>query len=313
MRRIDLVAPRSLAGRTARAVHRAGVVHLVPFEAPSGIGPTTFAGSVDEMPATAFDQALQTVSDLEAQLGPRDQPTGGDEGDGAGGLAPRVLGPVAELWELGDDELIAQVDGLRSVLADVERLTEQRLRLGGEIARLDSYRGLVGGLQAVLGHLPSVRGYATTGLVVGARYRAVLAAVRAELERITGGRCEVVSADIGTDRIGAVLIYPLPQAADVRGLLGGRDIEEVTLPDELVGVPFDELGPRLAAARDRLGTERASSETKLASIRVRYGPEIAALRLVLIDRIAERRALGAAGASDHLIVLSGWLPSRDLE
>jgi V/A-type H+-transporting ATPase subunit I len=192
-------------------------------------------------------------------------------------------------------------------------LTEAHLRLGGEIARLDSYRGLVGGLQAVLGHLPSVRGYGTTGLVVGARYRSVLGAIRAELERITGGRCEVVSADIGTDRIGAVLIYPLSQATDVRGLLGGRDIEEVTLPDELAGVPFDELGPRLAASRDRLSAERAGCEADLAALRARHGPEITALRLVLLDRIAERQALATAGVSDHLIVLSGWLPDRGVE
>jgi V/A-type H+/Na+-transporting ATPase subunit I len=310
MRRIDVVAPRAVAGQVVRAIHRAGVVHLVPFEPPIGIGSTTFAGSVEEMPATTFDPALQAVGELEGQLGRLDEP-GGPEEDGDRPDA-RSVAPLGELWSLADGELLDRVDRLRSVRAEVERLTDDRLRLGGEIARLDSYRSLVGGLQSVLGHLPSVRGYATTGLVVDARYRAVLGAIGAELERVTGGRCEVVSADIGTDRIGAVLIYPQSMAADVRGLLGGRDIEEVSLPDDLVGVPFEELGPRLTAARDRLTAARAEREAGLASLRTRHGPEIAALRLVLGDRIAERRALAAAGASDHLVVLSGWLPDRDL-
>lgn len=313
MRRIDVVAPRSRAAEAVRAVHRAGVVHLVPFAPPAGVGPTTFGGSLDETPATTFDRAIQAIHELEAELGIRAGPADEGGGEAAGRTRPRAAAALPELWALDDDDLLARVDRLRTVRADVDRLTEERLRLGGEIARTESYRGLVGGLQAVLGHLPSVRGYATTGLVVGARYRTVLGAIGAELERLTGGRCEVVSADIGSDRVGAVLIYPQSKAAEVRGLLGGRDIEEVTLPDELVGVPFDELGPRLAAAHDRLLAERDDRDSELEALRSRHGGELEALRLVLIDRIAERRALAAAGASDHLVVLSGWLPEREVD
>lgn len=309
MRRIDIVTPRALAGRTVRAVHRTGLVHLVPFEPPAGVGPSTFTGSFDDEPATAFERALEIVAQLDAQL------DGGTQLLDRGGPRPssqdpRALGALGELWELGDEELLERVSAFRSVRAVATRLTEERVHLGGEIARLDSYRHLVEGLRAVLGRLPSIRGYGSTGIVVGARYRPVIGAIRDELERITGGRCEVVSADIAADRIGAVLIYPERRAAEVRGLLGGRDIEEVTLPDELVGVPFEELGPRLDAARERLAVDRSDREAQLASLRARHGREIGALRFVLLDRIAERRALVTAGSSDHLVILSGWLPDR---
>lgn len=310
MRRIDIVSPQPLAGATVRAVHRTGLVHLVPFEPPAGVGPTTFAGSVDTGPVAIFERALDVVAQLDAEL------DGGAEGGPrsvARSAGPRTLGPLGDLWELDDERLLERVEAFRPIRTVTARLTEERLRLSGEIARLDTYHHLVDGLQAVLGRLPSIRGYGSTGIVVGARYRPVIAAIRAELEQMTGGRCEVVAADLSADRVGAVLIYPQRQAAEVRGLLGGRDIEEVTLPDELTGVPFEELGPGLDATRERLARDRADREGQLASLRARHGREIAALRLVLLDRVAERRALGAAGSSDHLVVLSGWVPDRQLE
>ncbi len=316
MRRIDIVSPRALAGRTVRAIHRTGLVHLVPFEPPAGVGPTTFAGSIEDGPRGGFDRALEIVSQLDAQLDGQLARLVEDThlpATARGSPDPWAFGPLAELWELADEDLLERVETFRSVRAESSRLTEERVRLDGEIARLDSYRRLVDGLQAVLGRLPSIRGYGSTGIVVGERYRPVIGAIRAELERMTGGRCEVVSADIAADRVGAVLIYPQRQAAEVRGLLGGRDIEEVALPDELVGVPFEELGPRLETTRERLAGQRAEREAQLASLRVRHGRAIAALRLVLLDRIAERRALRTAGSSDHLVVLSGWLPERRLD
>lgn len=297
MRRIDVVAPRSLIGRTMRAIHRAGVVHLVPFESPRGVGPATFAESLDEARNPRHDAAFQFIAELDGELGIPD-----------GHQA--TLAPLAELWALDDPELLERVVRLAPVRSETARLTEARVRVNGEIARVDSYRNLFAGLSPVLARLPSVRGYGSTGVVMDARYRSVLGAIQAELERMTGGRCEVVSSDIGLDRVGAVLIYPLRHAAEVRGLLGGRDLEEVALPDELAGVPFEQLGPRLADRRDRLVTELHGIDAELAVLRARHGQEIVALRLVLADRIAEGRALETAGASDHLAVLSGWVPDR---
>lgn len=282
-----------------RAIHRAGVVHLVPFESPRGVGPATFAEPLEETRDPACDAAYQFMAELDAQLG-------------TGSVRQPTSGPLAELWELDDRLLLGRVDRLGPIRAQTARLTEARVRLNGEIARVDSYRDLFAGLSPVLARLPSVTGYDSTGVVMDARYRSILGAIQAELERMTGGRCEVVSSDIGLDRVGAVLIYPERHAAEVRGLLGGRDLEEVPLPEELVGVPFEQLGPRLGEQRDRLVAELHGIDAELAVLRARHGQEVQALRLVLADRIAERRALESAGASDHLVVLGGWVPERRL-
>jgi V/A-type H+-transporting ATPase subunit I len=314
MRRIDVVTPRAVVGQTMRAIHRAGVIHLVPFESPRDIGPATFAERLDGAGDPRFEAANAFLGELAGELGtaslPKVERQNGGASPGRASSAREASTLLDELWSLDDSAMLQRIDALRPVRAAAASLTERRVSTNGDIARLDSYRELIAGLSPVLSRLPSVRGYGSTGVVIDARYRSVLGSIRAELEAMTGGRCEVVSSEIGPDRVGAVLIYPVRHAAEVRALLGGRDLEEVSLPEELVGVPFEQLGPRLAERRDRLASELHQVDAEIAVLRARHGQVIEALRLVFADRIAERRALATAGASDHLVVLSGWVPDR---
>lgn len=296
MRRVDIVAPRALAGPTLRAIHRTGLLHLAPYEAPAGVGPATFLVPPDGGVPTPFDAAAERSAELATRLGPaRYDPT-----------------VVARLWELDDRTLLEQAARLEPTRQRAAELAAERLRFDGELSRLDGYRRIVEGLSGVVGRLPAVRGYASTGIIVASRYRAVIPLVREELEALTKGRCAVVAADLGEDRVAAVLLYPVAQAADVRSLLGGRELEEVSLPEELAGVPFDELGARLVAERERLVERRGSAEAGLAELSREYGAMAAALRMALADRVAEARVLREAATSDHLVVIGGWLPQRDV-
>jgi V/A-type H+-transporting ATPase subunit I len=297
MRRVDLVIPRSAVSPALRAVHRAGLLHLVPFETPPRVGPAAFAPEGSVAAEARFRRGLERVGELAGLV-----------------TSPTVPGRLlTELWDLPDDRLLARVDALAPIAREVAHLTGERVRLSAEIARLRGYRQIVEGLRDVVGRLPAVRGFAATGIVISSRYRAIMPMLSDELDAITGGRCEVVSGDLGPDRVAAILIYPARVSGEVASLLGGRDLEEVTLPPSLAGVPFDELGPRLAADEDRLAEVLAGTETSLDALASEHGQVLAGLRLVLEDRLAETRALSEAGSSDHLIVLSGWVPADRLD
>jgi V/A-type H+-transporting ATPase subunit I len=302
MRRIDIIAPRSLAGRVLRTIHRSGLVHLAAFEPPSGPGASIFSAEPGGRERSARrDDPLQGSMDRLGQLAALLALPG----------APRAL--VTELWELDDDALVGRVAALEPVARRAAESTADAQRLRGEAARLAGYRQIIDGLRRAVGHLPAVRGYGSTGIVVRARYRAVVPLVRDELEALTDSRCEVLSADIDAERVAAVLIYPLRLAPEVRAMLGGRDLEEVTLPESLVAVPFDELAPRLRDEEAALEGRADAAERELARLAAEHGPLVSALRLVLGDRIAEARALEAAGRSDHLSVVAGWVPADRLE
>ncbi len=296
MRRIDIIAPRTSATRVLRAVHRAGVVHIAAFEPLTGAGvfgaePPARRDRADTR--SPYGAAMVRIAELDELL-----------------ARPAAPGPlVAELWELDDDAMTARIDALEPVASRASALAGELLRLRAEAARLAGYRQIIEGLRGAVGHLPSVRGYGSTGIVVRSRYRAVVGLIREELESLTDGRCEVLSADIDADRVAAVLIYPLRLAAEVRTIVGGRDLEEVTLPESLAAVPFDALVPRLEAEEAAIHWREAAVDAEVDRLATVHGPLVAALRLVVGDRLAEARVLDAAGRSDHLVVIGGWLPA----
>jgi V/A-type H+-transporting ATPase subunit I len=294
MRRLDVVAPRRDARRLLRALHRTGAVHLAPiaeedrrdvaFRRPGGV-------------ADPLARAAASIAELRRAIVAPD--------------APRAL--VADLWELDDAGLVARVGELAAVQTRAAELEAERVRLTAARTRSEGYRSLIDGLQTIVDRLPAIQGYAATAIVVQARYRAVLGLLREELEELTGGRCEVMAADLSNERVGAALLYPQRQAAEVRSLLGGKDLEEVPLPDEFAGLPFTEIERRLVAGLEAAEARTAELEAELVDLGRRHGAQVAALEAVLRDRAAESAALAEALESEHLVVVSGWVPADRVE
>ena len=304
MRRVEIVAPRSVAREALRLIHRAGVVHLETFDQLEGVGPGTFSiphlehgGHSSLGDGGIFREPLEEVARLGALMG----------------TVSVSQARLEDVWALDDESLVAAADRLRPVQAQADRLTGQRVRATADLERLDSYRHLIDGLSGAVGHLPRLRGYAATGIIVGTRHRALVGLISEELEVVTKGRCEVISADIVDDRTAAVLFYPANMAIEVSDVLGGRDLEEVNLPADLQGVPFDELGPRMAAEVAQLRALIVELEDEFERLSDENAENVSALQLVLGDRMAETRELHRAAHSDHLIVFTGWVPAVKLD
>ncbi len=297
MRAVDVIAPLRSADALIRELHRVGTVHLAPFDAPGGLGQAVFAPSPPSPGAARVGAWLDTVTELAAVLG----------------TWPPDATAIEALWPASDERLAAEASAAGALRGEAAALTGERLRLVAARDRFTAYRRIVGGLQGFFEHLPSLRGYGSTAIVLDVRYRSVVPLVRDELEAVTRGRCEVVAADLPPGHIAALLIYPARDVVAVRSLLGRRDIEDVTLPESLAGVPFDELLPRLDEEIARIEAEIRRADEALATLAARHGPRVEALRLVLADRAAEAQALRDATVSDHLVVVSGWIPEERLD
>jgi V/A-type H+-transporting ATPase subunit I len=216
---------------------------------------------------------------------------------------------VAALWDLDLAALERRVADLAAVRAEAGEVAAERQGLVAAAAQVARYRELIDSLERVAGRVPVLPGYATAGIIVGSRDRAVLPLLRDELESTTGGRCELVTGDLDRDRLAALLVFPLRDAPAVASLIGGRNLEEIALPDELVGAPLGEIGPGLAERHGRLVGRARACDERLARLAADIGPLTGALTEVVADRVAELEALGDAGVSDHLVCLAGWAPA----
>lgn len=294
MTRLDILAPRRSGEALLRAVHRAGVLHLVPFEAPPEASPALFGVEPASVPVAAARRLLERLAEIRSVLG----------------SAPPRPADVAALWGLPLAELERRAAAVEPVRAEASRLANERARLIAERDRAAGCRELIAGLERVAGRVPVLPGFGATGIIVGARHRAVFPLLRDELEALTGGRCELVAGDLDRERVAALLIYPLRDAAGVQSLIGGRNLEEIALPDEVAGAALGDVGPRLAAREARLADEIRITEHALDTLAAREAPGVAALAAVGADRLAELEVLAGAGVSDHLVCLSGWAPAE---
>ncbi len=304
MRRVEIIVPRSVAGDGLKLIHRASVVHLETFEQLEETRPGVFLTAHSEREAGPvvedegrFREPLEEIARLRALLG----------------KAPVSRGRLEATWALDDDALLAAADRMRSVQAEADRVTGERVRAVADLERIDSYRHIIDGLSGAVGHLPRLRGYAATGIIVSTRHRALVGLISEELEAITKGRCEVISADLADQRTAAVLLYPAASAGDVSDALGGRELEEVSLPADLQGVPFDQLGPRMTAEVERLRARIVELEGAFEKLADEHRENVSVLRLVLGDRVAEHRELHRATHSDHLTVFTGWVPAAEID
>jgi V/A-type H+-transporting ATPase subunit I len=297
MRRIQLMAPRDQADAVLRTIHRAGTVQLTPFAPVSGLEAAVFSSGGPGGPAARLEPLLAEAVALAEGLGV--------------GTAPS--GAVHELWLVDEPGLVERARALDPVRMRLAALQATRERLASDAARHESLRHVIDALRPIVGRLPTLRGYASTAVVISARYRAMLPELQVELERMTEGRCEILAAEIGDDRIAALLLYPAAHAEAVRTLLGGRDLDELPLPEELTGLPFDQLTRQLDERVRRTAADEAATDLAIRELADRHGGQVAALATVLADRLDEARALGEAAASDHLVLFDGWVPAARLD
>ncbi len=297
MVRVDVVAPRGRALDVVRALHLIGLLDLAPFQPPSEGAAARFGPGPDLPVGHEYAAAVARLTELAGLVGQ--------------GRAPDEL--VEALWVLDDRRLFELAESVLEAEGPIAGLVAERTRLEGQLARLEQYRALVEALTGAVGRLPAVQGFASTGLVLAARYRSLLPVLRAELEACTGGACELVAGELPPGRIAAVVLYPARLAAEVEALLGSKDLEEIRLPPSFAGLPLEALEPRLAAeieaTRRRLEAVETAFEERAAEVR----PIVEACLAVLFDRLAEVAAVRGAAASDHLVVVSGWLPADALD
>ena len=295
MRLVDVVVPRAEASAAARRLHAAGVVHLVPFHLPAG----DEAGVFGACPPTAAPKAeawrvhLDWLTELVASLGEREVP-------------PAL---AAELWELDDRALETRLAPLERVKEQVTALVNERDVLAARRSRVERCGRLVRSLAETAACLPVPPGYASVAIVLDERDARAIDVIEEELRELAGGRCAIVRAPIRARRVAGILVFPDRLAPAVHAMLGARRLDQVGLPPELVGVPLADAARRLESDRLGLDTQIARAGTGLAELRERHGELAAAARLVIRDRLAEAEAFPGAGASDHLVVFSGWIPA----
>jgi V/A-type H+-transporting ATPase subunit I len=99
----------------------------------------------------------------------------------------------------------------------------------------------------------------------------------------------------------------------VHSFIWSQNVNEVRLPSEFLGKPFDEVLTLVEQQRKQLTAEMDTINNDLAELSKQWHPELAVLKEVLEDRNEELSVFSKFGETDYTFVITGWVPKKQLK
>lgn len=219
-----------------------------------------------------------------------------------------------QIWDSGPE---ASIDHTREVFGKIESkvagLAQESTEIENELMLLDRYAPILEKIAPLARQVMTTGAFDAIALRIDKRYKAALGEIQEEIERITGGQSEMVTTDVDDETTAAILVYARDHAQEVHKLLSDANVNQIRLPSELADRPFDEAFDEISHRRRTLPARLKTVRSELEYLSSVWYTQLAAVRDVLVDREKEIDAIGEFGQTEYVFVITGWLPSKDVE
>jgi V/A-type H+-transporting ATPase subunit I len=293
MSRVTVLGPRRLQRAAVEAVQQLGVLHVDPVRpADAAIAPREL-GAEDQSARAALD-AVRTRA------------------EGILALLPVIETPPVDTAPYSGQSPQALQERLAPIEAEAQAVTRQLLEAEEEHELLRAYGRALEVLTPLLALLESSKAVEAIGFLMEAKTPGALQALRAELEKATGGRVELVSREIDEHRIGAVVAFARRDAEAVRAVLTRAGVTELRLPASVRSRPLREAVPHLQARSRALPGEIERLRAQLMQLSRRVRAEVAAIVTIARDAVHRYELMAQIPQSRYAFVLHGWVPTRQV-
>jgi V/A-type H+-transporting ATPase subunit I len=219
-----------------------------------------------------------------------------------------------ELQQISHQELLARanhvIDELESTTKD---LAVKKSDLEFTLGAMDRYEKIIKKIQPLESQLPILEGFEVTVILIQREFGEVLDFIKNTLGEITKKQFEMISADIDETTIAAVIVFNKRYSEGVHSLIFSQNVNEVRLPSEFLGKPFNEILQLISIKRTKSFDEMASIDEKLVNFATEWYQELAVLKKVLEDRNEEAGVFGKFGQTEYTFVILGWIPKKYLQ
>ncbi|HSK46631.1 MAG TPA: V-type ATPase 116kDa subunit family protein, partial [Coriobacteriia bacterium] len=219
----------------------------------------------------------------------------------------------AQLFGLAPNELAEKIS---SVIAEVEdrtaTLASTHTDLESEISLLSRYEPILQKIQPLARQIVTTGAYDSVALLFERRYKTAIDALKEEFDKITHKQYEIVSTDVDEDTTAAIVVFSRQYSDAVHKFLAIENINQIRLPNEFDGMPFDAAYDELKSRRASLPTDLDTIRTELDELSSTWAVRLTAIRDVLIDRTAEIEAIPKFGRTEYAFVITGWMPVDDV-
>ena len=226
-------------------------------------------------------------------------------------LKAQIFGQLQ--WK-NDEELVEEAS---HVISELEATTKELATRKGDIeftlTNLNHYEQVIEKLQPLESQIPILEGFEVTVILISRQYKDVLDIVRSALVEITHNQFELMSADLDDATTAAVTVFNKDYSEQVHSFIWSQNGNEVRLPSEFLGKPFDEVLTLVEQQRKQLTAEMDAINDDLTELSKQWHPELAVLKEVLEDRNEELSVFSKFGETDFTFVVTGWVPKKQLK
>jgi V/A-type H+-transporting ATPase subunit I len=226
-------------------------------------------------------------------------------------LTAQIFGQLQ--WK-NDEELVEEAS---HVISELEATTKELATRKGDIeftlTNLNHYEQVIEKLQPLESQIPILEGFEVTVILISRQYKDVLDIVRSALVEITHNQFELMSADLDDATTAAVTVFNKDYSEQVHSFIWSQNVNEVRLPSEFLGKPFDEVMTLVEQQRKQLTAEMDAINDDLTELSKQWHPELAVLKEVLEDRNEELSVFSKFGETDFTFVVTGWVPKKQLK
>jgi V/A-type H+-transporting ATPase subunit I len=203
-----------------------------------------------------------------------------------------------------------------SVVAEVEdrtaTLASTHTDLESEIALLARYEPILQKIQPLARQIVTTGAYDSVALLFERRYKSALDALKGEFDKITNKQYEIVSTDVDEDTTAAIVVFSRQYSDAVHKFLAVENINQIRLPSEFEGMPFDAAYDEIKQRKTALPGDLDTIRKELDGMSNAWAVKLTAIRDVLIDRTAEIEAIPKFGRTEYAFVITGWIPVDDV-
>jgi len=219
-----------------------------------------------------------------------------------------------ELQQISHHDLLARANHVIEELESTTKdLASKKSDLEFSLGALDKYEKIIKKIQPLESQLPILAGFEVTVILILREFREVLDFIKNTLVEITKNQFEIISADIDETTIAAVIVFNKRYSEGVHSLIFSQNVNEVRLPSEFLGKPFNEILQLILIKRMKSIDEMAAIDENLVKLSTEWYQELAVLKKVLEDRNEEAGVFGKFGQTEYTFVIQGWIPKKYLQ
>jgi V/A-type H+-transporting ATPase subunit I len=219
-----------------------------------------------------------------------------------------------ELQKKSHTDLVARVNQVIEELESTTKdLATNKSDLEFSLSALDRYEKIIRKIQPLESQLPILEGFEVTVVLIQREFKDVLDIIKNALAEITKNQFEIISADVDETTIASVIVFNKRYTEPVHSLIFSQNVNEVRLPSEFLGKPFNEILQLIIVKRKKSIEEMAVIDEKLVKLSTEWYQELAVLKKVLEDRNEEASVFGKFGQTEFTFVMQGWIPKKYLK